>query len=178
MVLNLRNKGLVVVFLILLVGATTMHPKEGNSNYYLGVLAKGYPASLVAGELRYANAQVVGMTDSMVLFGINEKTQLTTFLKNLPFLAEVYVDAEEIKGKDLLKKNPLAREFISLSKGARLQPGNPGQSKDITTQKTLQTLQESDKQTKITRSTGNMALIDKLIREKAKATRIKKSGGK
>jgi hypothetical protein len=96
------------------------YPEKENSNYYLGVLENGYPPSLVVSEFRFANAQVVSIKDNMVLFGINEKTKLTTFLKNLPFLKEVYVDAKDVKANNSLRKNPMTREFLNLLQRDRL----------------------------------------------------------
>jgi hypothetical protein len=184
---KLRSKLVVVLYLIFLLGVLPLYSKQENSNYYLGVLAKGYPPSLVAGELRFANARVVSIKDNMVLFGINEKTKLTTFLKNLPFLQEVYVDAADISRNDSLKKNPLVREFFSLSKRNRLKEEIAPQSRGDTPHKTVQDVKKEgsspeptmavDKQTK-TAPTGNMALIDRLIREKAKAIQAKKEVGK
>jgi hypothetical protein len=102
-------------------------------------------------------------------------------------LQEVYVDAAEISRNDSLKKDPLVREFISLSKQTRLKEGISPQSKGDPPHKTVQDVKKkgsshepamaADKQTK-SAATGNMALIDQLIREKAKATRVKKSSGK
>jgi hypothetical protein len=75
---------------------------------------------MVVNEFRFANAQVVRLEDNIVLFGINEKTKLTTFMRNLLFLKEVSVDAKDIKGTTSLKKNSLAREFLNLLHGKRL----------------------------------------------------------
>lgn len=122
MFLNLSTKGFFLCLLILLLGVFTMYPypEKENSNYYLGVLENGYPPSLVVSEFRFANAQVVSIKDNMVLFGINEKTKLTTFLKNLPFLKEVYVDAKDVKANNSLRKNPMTREFLNLLQRDRL----------------------------------------------------------
>jgi len=183
MALNLRPKLMVVLSLIFLLGVPHLYSKQENSNYYLGVLAKGYPPSLVVGELRFANARVVNINDNMVLFGINAETKLTTFLKNLPFLQEVYVEAADISRNGSLKKNPMVREFFSLTKQNRLKEGISPQSRGDIPKKTVQDGKKKgsapeaamavDKQTE-NAPTGNMALIDRLIREKAKATRAKK----
>lgn len=176
MTLNLRNKGLAVIFLICVASTILMYSQEQDANfYYLGVLRDGYPSSMVNSELRFAKAKVCGMTESIVLFGIDEKTQLTTFLKKLPFLAEIYVDAEEIDEKNLLKKNPLFQKFRLLNNKKNPIPGH---SKDKENKKTTVMQQEVDKPSKAAASTGNMVLIDKLIREKAVALRKDKEFGK
>ena len=175
------------LFLIVFVVVSTLYPEsvEDNSNYYLGVLAKGYPDSLVVSEFKYANARVVSMKGNMVLFGINENTKLTTFLKNLPFLEQVYVDVQDIKdikGDTSLKKNPLVQEFLflkqkhknpkmtpSLSKGGPIEGMAPAKGKgNVIGEMAL------DKGSKKTAAKGNMTLIDQLIREKAKKIRAKK----
>jgi hypothetical protein len=161
---------------------------EDNSNYYLGVLAKGYPNSLVVSEFKYANARVVSMKGNMVLFGINENTKLTTFLKNLPFLEQVYVDAQDItdiKGDTSLKKNPLVREFLFLKQKHKNPKMTPSLSKGsplegITTAKGIvkgspTTEMALEKGSKKPAAKGNMALIDNLIREKAKKIRATKN---
>ena len=179
---------IMTFFLIVFSGLSTLYSDsaEDNANYYLGVLAKGYPDSLVVSEFKYANARVVSMKDNMVLFGIDENTKLTTFLKNLPFLEQVYVDARDIrdlKGESSLKENPLVREFLffkqkhktpkmtpSLSKGGPLEGMAPAKGKgNVKGEMTL------EKGSKKPTAKGNMALIDQLIREKAKKIRAKKS---
>jgi hypothetical protein len=139
---------------------------------------------MVVNEFRFANAQVVRVEDNMVLFGINEKTKLTTFLKNLPFLKEVYVDTADIKGISSLKKNSLAREFLNLLHKKRLKKTPPVAAEDFGPQKTGKDAGEkkmsagpemaAKKQAKKPGTSGNMALIDKLIREKAKSLRASK----
>lgn len=189
---NSRIKGFFLLFSILLLGLFTIYSypypemelEKDSSNYYLGVLAKGYPPSMVVNEFRFANAQVVRLEDNMVLFGINEKTKLTTFLKNLPFLKEVYVDAKDIKGITSLKKDSLAREFLNLLHGKRLKKTPTITSEEIGPQKTGKDTGKmkisagpgtaAKKQVKKPGPSGNMALIDKLIREKAKKIRAKK----
>jgi hypothetical protein len=191
--LNLSTKVFPLLFSILLLGLFPIYSypcpelelEKDNSNYYLGVLAKGYPPSMVVNEFRFANAQVVRLEGNMVLFGINEKTKLTTFLKNLPFLKEVYVDAADIKGITSLKKNSLAREFLNLLHGKRLKKPHPGASEEIGLLKTGEEAGKMEisagpgtaakKQVKKPGPSGNMALIDKLIREKAKNIRASKS---
>jgi hypothetical protein len=172
-------------FLIVFPGVSSLYPDsaEDNSNYYLGVLAKGYPNSLVVSEFKYANARVVSMKGNMVLFGIDENTKLTTFLKNLPFLEQVYVDAQDIKdlkGETSLKKNPLVREFLFLkqkhknprmSKGGPVEGMKPGKSKMKGSPDTGMTLEKANNKPA---AKGNMAVIDNLIREKAKKIRAKK----
>ena len=173
-------------FLLVFPGLSTLYSDsaEDNVNYYLGVLAKGYPNSLVVSEFKYANARVVNMKGNMVLFGINENTKLTTFLKNLPFLEQVYVDARDItdiKGETSLKENPLVREFLflkqkhknpkmtsSLSEGSPLEGMAPAKG-NVKGEMAL------EKGSKKSTAKGNMALIDQLIREKAKKIRAKKS---
>ena len=180
------KKKVPLFFLILLLGVVPTFSEKENSNYYLGVLARGYPPSLVANEFRFANARVVNIKDNMVLFGINEKTKLTTFLKNLPFLAEVYADAADIKGDDSLKKNPLVREFLFLlqrNKTPDITPPPPGGKGDNarTADKAGSAAEPGltpGKQGKQPVSKGNMALIDQLIREKAKKIRAKKGAEK
>jgi hypothetical protein len=177
------------LFLIVFVGVSTLYPDavEDNSNYYLGVLAKGYPNSLVVSEFKYANARVVSMKDNMVLFGIDENTKLTTFLKNLPFLEQVYVDARDItdiKGDTSSKENPLVREFLflkqkhknpkmtpSLSKGSPVEGITSGKGKMKGSPDTGMALEKGSNKPA---AKGNMALIDQLIREKAKKIRAKK----
>jgi hypothetical protein len=120
-----------------------------------------------------------------VLFGINEKTKLTTFLKNLPFLKEVYVDAADIKGITSLKKNSLVREFLNLLHRKKSKETPPIASDEIGLQKPgkdagtkkMSAAPGTDvkKQAKKPVPSGNMALIDKLIREKAKKIRASKS---
>jgi hypothetical protein len=178
------------VFLIVFPGLSTLYSDsaEDNSNYYLGVLAKGYPNSLVVSEFKYANARVVSMKGNMVLFGINENTKLTTFLKNLPFLEQVYVDAQDItdiKGDTSLKKNPLVREFLFLKQKHKNPKMTPSLSKGsplegITTAKGIvkgspTTEMALEKGSKKPAAKGNMALIDNLIREKAKKIRATKN---
>jgi len=138
---------------------------------------------MVVNEFRFANAQVVRLEDNMVLFGINEKTKLTTFLKNLPFLKEVYVDAKDIKGITSLKKNSLAREFLNLLHGKRLKKTPPIAPEEMVSQKTGEDAGKMKisagpgtavkKQVKKPGPSGNMALIDSLIRKKAKEIRAK-----
>ena len=184
-----HRKNLYLYFLIFLLGVSTLAAAPGvkNSNYYLGVLAEGYPQSMVVSEFQYANAEVVNISDNLVLFGINENTKLTTFLKNLPFLKEVYVDAESLKGNISLNTNPLAREFLFLLQSSKTQPENPPHLKDKDLQgagsqavnpKNLDdvtgaTLKKGSlvKDTGPKSSQNNMAVIDKLIREKAEKTR-------
>ncbi|MGD2086439.1 MAG: hypothetical protein PVH61_09680 [Candidatus Aminicenantes bacterium] len=179
----------ITLFLFVYVGVSTLFSDspEDNANYYLGVLAKGYPNSLVVSEFKYANARVVSMKDNMVLFGINENTKLTTFLKNLPFLEQVYVDARDItdiKGDTSLKENPLVREFLflkqkhktpkmtpSLSKGSPVEGMTSAKGKVRGSPATKITLEKGNKKTA---GQGNMALIDQLIREKAKKIRASK----
>jgi hypothetical protein len=168
-------------FLIVFPAVSTLYSDsaEDNANYYLGVLAKGYPNSLVVSEFKYANARVVSMKGNMVLFGIDENTKLTTFLKNLPFLEQVYVDAQDIKGDTSLKKNPLVREFLFLKqkhKNPKMSKGSPVEG--MTTAKgkvkgSPTTEMALDKGNKKPAAKGNMALIDQLIREKAKKIRAK-----
>ncbi len=188
MFLNLSTKGFFLCLLILLMGVFTMYsyPEKENSNYYLGILENGYPPSLVVSEFRFANAQVVSIKDNMVLFGINEKTKLTTFLKNLPFLREVYVDAEGIKGDSVLKKNPLDREFLLLLRRDRFKKPKKSLKKrpDLTSagvkksqEGSLYAVEAAPKEKKPILS-GNMAVIDKKLREMARDTRLKKSGRK
>jgi len=177
----------IMLFLLVFPGVSALYSDspEDNVNYYLGVLAKGYPDSLVVSEFKYANARVVSMKDNMVLFGINENTKLTTFLKNLPFLEQVYVDArdiKELKGESSLKENPLVREFLfliqknkspkmtpSLSKGSPVEGMTPGKGKG-----SVKGEMALEKGSKKPAAKGNMALIDQLIREKAKKIRAKK----
>jgi len=187
-------KNLYLYFLIFLLGLSILCAAPGvkNSNYYLGVLANGYPHSLVISEFRYANAEVVNLRDNLVLFGINENTKLTTFLKNLPFLQDVYVDAEGLKGNISLNTNPLAREFLFLLQSNKTQPENPPHLKGMNLQNsptltgnaknsvdddadTGSTLKKGTPGKKIVQETSrnNMAVIDKLIREKAE--KIKKN---
>ena len=61
------KKKVPLFFLILLLGVVPTFSEKENSNYYLGVLAKGYPPSLVANEFKFANARVVNIKDNMVL---------------------------------------------------------------------------------------------------------------
>jgi hypothetical protein len=182
-------KNLTLYFLIFLLGVTTLFAAPGvkTTNYYLGVLANGYPHSLVISEFQYANAEVVNINDNLVIFGINGNTKLTTFLKNLPFLQDVYVDVESLKGNISLNTNPLAREFLFLLQSNKTQPENPPHLKDMS-------LQESPSSTVNTKgsvddsgsplakgslgkkpgqenSQNNMAVIDKLNREKAEKTK-------
>ena len=157
-----RKKSFLLCF-VLLAGTFFMHPgsMEGGSNYYLGVLADGYSPSLVAGELRSAHARVVGIKDGVVLFAITPKTRLTTFLKNLPFLKEVYVDAEGLNRSRTLRRAPLARKFHTLLKNRRSRDKVPPRA--ITRRRA---------------PSGNTAVIDHLIREKAKRIRAKKNAVK
>ena len=184
-----HRKNLCLYFLIFLLGVSTLAADPGvkNTNYYLGVLAEGYPHSMVISEFHYANAEVVNISDNLVLFGINENTKLTTFFKNLPFLKEVYVDAESLKGNISLNTNPLAREFLFLLQSGKTQPENPPHLKDTNLQDsptpTVNAKGSADaadfalKKSTITKNTGlktsqnNMAVIDKLIREKAEKTK-------
>ena len=184
-----HRKNLCLYFLIFLLGVSTLFaaPEVKNSNYYLGVLAEGYPQSMVISEFQYANAEVVNIDNNLVIFGINEKTKLTTFLKNLPFLKEVYVDAESLKGNISLNTNPLAREFLFLLQSGKTQPENPPHLKNLGLQDsptpTVNAKGSADaadftlKKSAITKNTGlktsqnNMAVIDKLIREKAEKTK-------
>lgn len=176
-------------FVIVFLGSSALYSEsaEDNANYYLGVLAKGYPNSLVVSEFKYANARVVNMKDNMVLFGINENTKLTTFLKNLPFLEQVYVEAQDIKdikGDTSIKENPLVREFLFLKQKSKIPKmtlsssrGNlveemtspPGKVKGSPDAEMA-----LEKGSKKPAAKGNMALIDQLIREKAKKIRAKK----
>jgi hypothetical protein len=178
----------IMLFLLVFPGVSALYSDspEDNANYYLGVLAKGYPNSLVVSEFKYANARVVSMKDNMVLFGIDENTKLTTFLKNLPFLEQVYVDArdiKELKGESSLKENPLVREFLfliqknkspkmtpSLSKGSPVEGMTPGKGKG-----SVKGEMALEKGSKKPAAKGNMALIDQLIREKAKKIRAMKN---
>ena len=182
-------KNLNLYFLIFLLGVTTLFAAPGvkNSNYYLGVLANGYPHSLVISEFQYANAEVVNIENNLVLFGINGNTKLTTFLKNLPFLQDVYVDAESLKGNISLDTNPLAREFLFLLQSSKTQPENPPHLKDLGPRDsptlTVNNKGAADdsgvflakgspgKKTGQEGSQNNMAVIDKLIREKAEKTK-------
>ncbi len=188
-----HSKNLYLFFLMVLVGVSTLFAAPGvkKSNYYLGVLAEGYPQSMVVSEFQYANAEVVNIGDNLVLFGINENTKLTTFLKNLPFLKEVYVDAESLKGNISLNTNPLAREFLFLLQSGKDQPGKPPHLKDLDSRDsptlpgnakgsadagddTASNLKKGSlgKNTGLkTTSQNNMAVIDKLIREKAEKTK-------
>lgn len=182
-------KNLRLHFLIFLLGVFTLFssPRVKNSNYYLGVLANGYPQSLVVSEFQYADAEVVNISDNLVLFGINGNTKLTTFLKNLPFLQDVYVDAESLKGNISLNANPLGREFLFLLQSGKTQPENPPHLKDLGPQDsptlTVNAKGSFDdsgsalakgtpgKKTGQESSQNNMAVIDKLIREKAGKTK-------
>jgi hypothetical protein len=179
-----------MLFLLVLPGVSTLYSDsaEDNANYYLGVLAEGYPDSLVVSEFKYANARVVSMKDNMVLFGINENTKLTTFLKNLPFLEQVYVDARDItdiKGDTSSKENPLVREFLFLKQKQRNPKMTPSSSKGspvegITAGKgkvkgSPDTEMALEKGSRKPAAKGNMALIDQLIREKAKKIRAMKN---
>ena len=193
-----HSKDLYLFFLILLVGVSTLlvGPSAASaagaktSNYYLGVLAQGYPQSMVVSEFQYANAEVVNIDDNMVLFGINQNTKLTTFLKNLPFLKEVYVDAESLKGNISLSTNPLAREFLFLLQSGKDQPGKPPHLKDLDSQDsptlpgnakgsadagddTASSLKKGSlgKSTGLETNQNNLVVIDKLIREKAEKTK-------
>lgn len=180
----------VTLFVIVFLGVSTLYSDsaEDNANYYLGVLAKGYPNSLVVSEFKYANARVVSMKGNMVLFGINENTKLTTFFKNLPFLEQVYVDAQDIKdlkGDASLKKNPLVREFLFLKQKHKTPKMTPSLSKGspvegMTTAKgkmkgSPDTGMSMEKGSNKPAAKGNMALIDQLIREKAKKIRAMKN---
>ncbi len=189
MKVQLCLKNLNLYFLILLLGVTTLLAAPGvkNCNYYLGVLAEGYPQSMVISEFQYANAEVVNIDNNLVLFGINQNTKLTTFFKNLPFLKEVYVDAESLKGNISLNTNPLAREFLFLLQSSKTQPENPPHLKDLKLQDSPTPMVNSKgsdeaadftlKKSAMTKNTGlktsqnNMAVIDKLIREKAEKTK-------
>jgi len=189
-----HRKNLCLYFLIFLLGVSTLAAAPGvkNTNYYLGVLAEGYPHSMVISEFQYANAEVVNIDNNLVLFGINENTKLTTFFKNLPFLKEVYVDAESFKGNISLNTNPLAREFLFLLQSGKTQPENPPHLKDTNLQDsptpTVNAKGSADaaddpgstlkkgtlgNNTGLKTSQNNMAVIDKLIREKAE--KIKKN---
>jgi hypothetical protein len=184
-------KNLTLYFLIFLLGVTTLFAAPGvkNSNYYLGVLANGYPHSLVISEFQYANAEVVNIENNLVLFGINGNTKLTTFLKNLPFLQDVYVDAESLKGNISLDTNPLAREFLFLLQSSKTQPENPPHLKGMNLQESTSSAVNAKgsfddsgsppakgslgKKPGQGNSQNNIAVIDKLIREKAE--KIKKN---
>ena len=164
---------LIMWFLLVFPGLSTLYSDsaEDNANYYLGVLAKGYPNSLVVSEFKYANARVVSMKGNMVLFGINENTKLTTFLKNLPFLEQVYVDARDITREFLFlkQKHKTPKMTPSLSKGGPLEGMAPAKGKgNVKGEMAL------EKGSKKSAAKGNMALIDQLIREKAKKIHAKK----
>ena len=184
-------KNLCLYFLIFLLGVSTLCAAPGvkNTNYYLGVLANGYPHSLVISEFQYATAEVVNINDNLVIFGINGNTKLTTFLKNLPFLQDVYVDAESLKGNISLNTNPLAREFLFLLQSGNTQPENPPHLKGMNLRESPSSAVNAkssfdDSGSPLAKgslakkpgqesSRNNMAVIDKLIREKAE--KIKKN---
>ena len=191
MKVHYHPKNLYQFLLIVLLGVSTLYAAPGvkNTNYYLGVLAEGYPHSMVISEFQYANAEVVNISDNLVLFGINGNTRLTTFLKNLPFLQDVYVDAESLKGNISLNTNPLAREFLFLLQSGKAQPENPPRLKGMNLKDSPTstvnvnpkgsvdsadaTLEKGSvvKKTGLKTSQNNMAVIDKLIREKAEKTK-------
>jgi len=85
-----------------------------SSIFYLGKVAEGYPDDMLGRELKMAGADIVSIKDGMIIFGINEGTRLTKFMKNLPFLKEVYVDKASVLKDIQLKSKPIAQRFLTL----------------------------------------------------------------
>jgi hypothetical protein len=182
--MGLRRERLILLIFVFFVAAFTIYPEQVKSNYYLGILSKGYPHNLIISEFKFANAQVVSIKDNILLFGINENTKLTTFFKKLPFLKEVYADAEGIRENQSLKRDPIIRKFLSLVKKNTIEESDLNQPTRSRYRKGGNTDDKLDKHVeekivpetleKRTSISGNMALIDKLIREKAKKGRSEK----
>jgi hypothetical protein len=94
-------------------------------------------------------------------------------------------DIKDIKGDTSLKENPLVREFLflkqkhktprmtaSLSKGSPVEGMKPGKGKMKGSPDTGMSLEKGNNKPA---AKGNMALIDQLIREKAKKIRAMKN---
>ncbi|MCP4217396.1 MAG: hypothetical protein GY765_22325 [bacterium] len=140
----------------------SIYAQKEKTNYYLGVLADGYPSRLVANEFRAANGQLLDIKEKVILFGINKKTKVTTFLQRLPFLKEIYVEAVDLGKDNPLKNNPLARRFLALKSKDKNKKNN-------TQSKSPASMRGSASET----PSGSMKAIDTLIRKKAKAIRGK-----
>jgi len=164
----------VIFVFIFVLGVLTLYSQAQSANSYLGVLADGYPSGLVANEFKFANAQLVSIKGNVILFSINENTKLTTFMKNLPFLKEVYVDPTHIKGDSPLRKHPLTGRFITLLKKQEFQRKHVARKQAAMHGKNSRGVKAGNPVEKPAMS-GNMKLIHRLITNKAKQVRDTKT---
>jgi hypothetical protein len=187
MILKSGFSKMLALVLIITLGVINLYSQKVKTNYYLGILADGYPASLITNEFRSAKASLINMRDNLILFGITKKTKVTTFFKKLPFLKEVYVNEKVIKKNKSLARHPLVMEFLSLLKKQRKEQLLPaGEITSASAQHILkkgdnidQKVDKSLEQTKVMQknqpgqqgkiSSGNMELLDTLLRKKARA---------
>ena len=106
---------LSVVFLVVLaLGPSLWGGASSQTLYYLGRIADGYPPELIQRELGRARAQVVGIEDGLIIFGINPATTPTGLLKKLPFLKEVYTTPKEMRANASLREAKLAQRFLEM----------------------------------------------------------------
>ena len=146
-----------LVFAVCFVGLFALNVKAEKTVFYLATIAPGHSPNLVSRELAAANIEVVGIEEGLILFGINEKTHVTPFLKSVPFLNALYVDRGSVVGEESVYGKRLATVFLDLIKeeGTADKP-----AKDVVIPK-------------------SMADIDQLLRKKtATADSTSKPGGK
>ncbi len=97
------------------LAATRQQAAESQGLSYLGVLAKGYPDSLVRSQLALAHVDVRAIQDGMIIFSINENSKITRFFnKHLPFLEGVYLDRQAVLKNAKVAKTRIAQEFMAL----------------------------------------------------------------
>lgn len=81
---------------------------------YLGVLAKGYPDSLVRSQLALAKVEVHAIREGMIIFSVNANSKTTPFFnEHLPFLEGVYLDSTAVLQDAKAARTRIAREFIT-----------------------------------------------------------------
>ena len=87
---------------------------------YLGVLAKGYPESLLRSQLGMAQVSVYSIEEDMILFSIGQNTKITGFFnQSLPFLKGVYMDRQGVLKNSDVAKTKIAKKFMALLSGRK-----------------------------------------------------------
>ncbi len=105
-----------LVFVLAGLGSflSSASPARPATLYYLGLLADGYPAGLLERELGRSHAEILGIDEGLILFGITPRTSPTGLLKKLPFLREVYAAPKDVRLNASLRGKKLGRQFLDL----------------------------------------------------------------
>jgi hypothetical protein len=151
--------GIFCIFFVTFSGLWAGGKKQSKDPafFYVGPMLKGYPVDLITHELGRARARVVTIDEEWMIFGINQKTKATKFLKNVPFMKYVHWEREGVLEDKSLKNKKIAQKFLEICD--RVDPTKKGGSSS----KKGHIFQGQEGISK------DMLALDRLIRNKAKA---------